>query len=285
MTQNIKGYKGFDKNLQCRGKQYEVGKTYEEDKAVLCETGMHFCENPLDCFSYRPPGISRYCEVEAEEPSDTNGEDTKRVTKKLTVVRERSLPELIKAAGEFIEETAKSTGDWSITTNIRYSSAVTSAGDYSAAANTGNSSVAINAGYQSTAASTGGWSAAINAGRYSNAANTGDYGVALSTGYQSAATSVGNCGTATSTGGQSTAVSTGDYSAAEVMGDKSIAFASGFGGKAAGALGCWIVLAEWDYNGDILDVKAAKVDGETSKANVFYTFVDGEFREAGECGS
>ena len=38
----MKGYKGFDKDLSCRGFQYEIGKTYEcEGKITLCENGFH----------------------------------------------------------------------------------------------------------------------------------------------------------------------------------------------------------------------------------------------------
>ena len=52
----ITGYKGFDKNLQCRGFQYEVGKEYETDEAELCKKGFHFCENPHDVLSYYNAG-------------------------------------------------------------------------------------------------------------------------------------------------------------------------------------------------------------------------------------
>ena len=51
MSEVIKSYKGFNRDLTCRGKQYEVGKEYEEDRAQSCECGMHACEYPLDCFS------------------------------------------------------------------------------------------------------------------------------------------------------------------------------------------------------------------------------------------
>ena len=66
----MKMYKGFDKDLKCRDFQYEIGKTYEEPTAELCEKGFHACEYPLDVFGYYAPGyMSRYCEVDLDDVS------------------------------------------------------------------------------------------------------------------------------------------------------------------------------------------------------------------------
>ena len=49
----MKGYKVFEPDWTCRGFQYEVGKTYEEDVTPrVCERGFHFCKKAADCFSY-----------------------------------------------------------------------------------------------------------------------------------------------------------------------------------------------------------------------------------------
>lgn len=90
-------------------------------------------------------------------------------------------------------------------------------------------------------------------------------------------------GAATNTGNGSAATNTGNRSAAIVEGKESIAIATGIEGKAKGALGCFIVIAEWCKDGNcewhIKDVKSAVVDGETIKANTFYMLKDGEFTE------
>ena len=176
----MQGYKGFDKNLKCRGKQYTVGKTEVEESADLCNSGLHFCENPLDCFAYYPPADSRYCEVDADEVSEQKDDDSKRVAKKLTIGAEIGLDGIIKAGVKFILEKAsetgdidKCTGDWSAATNTGYQSAATNTGNRSAATNTGNQSAATNTGNQSAATNTGDWSAASVSGKNSVAIATG----------------------------------------------------------------------------------------------------------------
>ena len=218
----MKGYKGFNKDLQCRDKQYEEGQTYEEKEAKLCDKGLHFVEYPLDTFGYYPPADSRYAEIEAEDVDDeTSGDDSKRVCKKLTIKTELSLKGIIDASLKFILEKI----DW----------------ENKKETNTGNRSAATNTGDQSAATNTGNRSAATN------------------TGYQSAAT---------------------------VKGKNSVALSMGREGKASGALGCYIVLAEWkqDKKGEwkIRTVKSARVDGKRIKPDTLYVLKDGKFVEVME---
>ena len=95
------------------------------------------------------------------------------------------------------------------------------------------------------------------------------------TGEQSAATNTGN---------QSAATNTGVQSAAIVEGQESVALAMGYQSRAKGALGCWLVLAEWDAAGKhIQDVQSVRVDGERIQANTWYRLKQGQFVvDAGE---
>ena len=61
----MKVYKGTDENMVCHGKQYVLGEMATEEKAKLCECGLHACEMPLDVLGYYPPNRSRYFEAEA----------------------------------------------------------------------------------------------------------------------------------------------------------------------------------------------------------------------------
>ena len=101
------------------------------------------------------------------------------------------------------------------------------------------------------------------------------------TGDCSAATNTGDCSAATNTGNRSAATNTGYRSAATVEGKESVAMAIGYGSKAKGSIGCFIVLAEWkkfeDETYHIVDVKSAKVDGTKIKPDTFYKLVNGEF--------
>ena len=188
------------------------------------------------------------------------------------------------------QSAATNTGNWSAATNTGYRSAATNTGSQSAATNTGERSAATNTGYRSAATNTGyrsaatntgNQSAATNTGNWSAATNTGDWSAATNTGYRSAATNTGYRSAATNTGDWSAATNTGYQSAAIVDGKESIAIATGCHSKAKGAIGCYLVLAEWKEDDElhIVDVKSVKVDGDLIKPNTFYKLENGEFKE------
>lgn len=104
----MKAYKGFNSDMTCRGFQYEGGKTYETDSAVLCESGFHACESPLDVFNYYPPcdeygNLNKFHEVELEDVSSERGDDTKVVGKKIKIGAELNFFGMVKAHIEWIK--------------------------------------------------------------------------------------------------------------------------------------------------------------------------------------
>lgn len=298
-------YKGFDKDLRCRGFQYEVGKAYEEKDAQICKTGFHACENPLNVLLYYPPCHgNRYCEVEQDGEFSKNGDDSKIASTKIEVNKEISLTELIQAAidksGESgtyskkaVDRTvAENAEKYSIALNKGYNSVAANAGNYSLAtaasivsiaANTGDCSVAYSQKAHSIAANTGDSSAAVSDGCHSIAANTGEYSVAMGAGDGSVAINIGRHSAAINNGSISVALNTGFYAEASVQNENSIAIATGVQSRAKAGLGSAIVLVErTTWNGHaypLNNIKAAIVDGEKIKADTWYTLRNGEFVE------
>lgn len=205
MSEKIIAYKAMDKNMMCRGKQYEVGKTYHEDEADCCNAGMHACENPLDVLHYYPlRGGPRFFEVECGGNVDKSEEDSKLACTELTVKGEVNFAGLVKATVNAVFNRVKGKEPFS-------------------------------------------------SGNYSTAGSSGNY---------------------------STAAATGAYCSAKADGKDSIAVVNGVCGKACGALGCYLVLTEYDDDGNMLLAKMAKVDGAVIKENTWYTLKNGEFVEA-----
>uniref|UniRef100_UPI002F3F6652 DUF7666 domain-containing protein n=1 Tax=Enterocloster clostridioformis TaxID=1531 RepID=UPI002F3F6652 len=109
MEEIIKSYKGFNKDMTCKNKQYEVGKDYEEDKAVACECGMHACEYPLDCFKYYPPSKSVYCEVEQSGDISRHDDDSKIASTKMRIGAQLNIAGIVNAAIKYTKEKVEKT--------------------------------------------------------------------------------------------------------------------------------------------------------------------------------
>ncbi|EBB8160458.1 hypothetical protein CKH40_15215 [Salmonella enterica] len=260
MTKEIVTFKGFNKDLKCRGFQFAIGETFHHDgKVEACGSGFHACECPFDVFSYYPPAESRYAETISFGVTDREeGGDTKIASASITIKAELTLPQFIQRGIEWIWSKIDKSLEQQIMT-----------GNQSAATNTGDQSAATNTGYRSAATNTGYQSAATNTGNQSAATNTGNQSAATNTGYQSAATNTGN---------QSAATNTGNQSAAEVSGSQSVAASLGIEGKARASEGGAIVLCYRDEDGELIHIRASKVGENGIMPNTWYQLdKDGEF--------
>ena len=219
----MKACKGFDKNLRCRGFQYEVGGEYTEETAELCNRGPHACENPLDTLRYYRPGDSRYCEVEIEDNGQRSSYDSKVCGKHIRIGAEIGLEGVINAGVRFVLDKCES------------------ATEENASGESGN---------------------AAASGLNGNAAASGERGNAAASGVSG------------------TASVTGPDGKASALGEQCLAVAWGQDSLARGAVGNWVVVSERDDDGNIIDAKIAKVDGDTIKADTWYTLKNGEMVEA-----
>ena len=239
----MKGYKGFNKDLTCRGKQYAENTVFEEETAEICKSGMHFCENPFDILDYYGfvndnAELNEFAEVEALDDCKTD-DNKKYTTKKLKIGAKIGISGLIKAFVDFTLSRVKSED---VSTNTGYHSASTNTGNYSASTNTGY------------------YSASTNTGNYSVSTNTGNYSVAMNTGC---------CSVASVEGKNSFAVATGIGSKAKGKLGCYIAVAE------------WKQKDNGEY--DLVNFKSHKVDGKTIKEDTYYMLENGKFVEYKDC--
>ena len=170
----MKVYKATDKDMKCRGFQYELGKTAEADGDIeLCKNGLHACEMPLDVLDYYAPGDgSRYFEAELEDVnSEERSDDTKRVGKKLTLSAEIGIPGLVKAQVEYVKA------------QCDFDNAIEKANAEKENHATGVSGAASATGVSGAASATGESGAASATGLRGAASATGKGCVAMTTGF------------------------------------------------------------------------------------------------------
>ena len=144
----MKAYKGFNKDMKCRGFQFEEGKAYHEDTAVLCDCGFHACLDPLDCFGHYDPYDSVYHEVEIDNVSEQRGNDTKVVAKDIKIGSRISIKDIVKASIDFTFSSVRKenntdcvSGNSSRQAASGNSSRQAASGNYSRQAASGDSSI------------------------------------------------------------------------------------------------------------------------------------------------
>ena len=259
----IKAYKGFDKDMKCRGMQFEEGQEYEEQEAKLCEKGFHACENPLDALRYYEPGEgSIYREVELDA-TDEKAEDSKRCGKRIKIGARLDVAGICKAHFEYVKSQCDPVagcvgGDKEA---VSVGDKASAAAGFRGSAAAGESGSAA-AGFRGSAAA--GFRGSAAAGNYGSAA-AGESGSAAA-GFRGSA-AAGESGSAISRGSSS-------------VGPNGLACARGNRVKVRGGLGAVLVIVEENANDyDIYKWAAAVVDGEKIKPDTWYKLKDGEFTE------
>jgi hypothetical protein len=300
-------FKAFHPGMICNGKQYAENTTYEEQGAdECCEAGvMHFCEMPLDCLDYynlidNDGKIVEFAKVEPLDKVLTDG--NKRASKKLHIGAKLSLKEIINAQVDIqIEKSTPAfaasgdgsqlaasgnnsqlaaSGYGSQLAASGYGSQLAASGDGSQLAASGDGSKLAASGNNSKLAASGYGSQLAASGDGSQLAASGDGSKLAASGYGSKLAASGDGSQLAASGNNSKLAASGNDSQLVASGNDSIVAAIGVNNVASASLGSWIVLAEYDNGGKPICVKAAQVDGEKLKPNVFYRLVEGEFAEA-----
>jgi hypothetical protein len=301
MGEVIKSYKGFNKNMTCRGFQYEEGKEYEEESVEVCDHGFHACEYPLDCLNYYYPNESVYHEVEQSGEIQKHNDDTKVASTKIKIGAEISIAGLVKAAIEYtvkrVKKDAESDEKHGASSATGDKGASSATGDYGASSATGTCGASSATGTCGASSATGYKGASSATGDYGASSATGDYGASSATGYKGASSATGYKGASSATGTCGASSATGYCGASSAEDKDAVAVAWGYKSKAQGVLGSFLVFADWEYTGSedkpeydrdnqsawvLNGAKMVQVDGENIKPDTWYTIENGEIAEVSE---
>ena len=301
----MKGYKGFKKGLVCLDKQYAENTIFEEKEAIICNKGMHFCENPFDVLDYYgfvndDGAFNDFAEVEAL--ADVKTDDNKKYcTTKLKVGAKLSFAGFINACVDFVlEKTKLNKGDTSQNDNggysaqigssgysaqigsSGYSAKIGSSGDYAKIGSSGYSAKIGSSGYSAKIGSSGDSAKIGSSGDYAKIGSSGDSAQIGSSGDSAKIGSSGYYAKIGSSGDSAQIGSSGDYAKIDSTGKNAVIMCAGNECKAKAKIGSWITLAEWQWVNDEYTpvcVKTERVDGERIKEDTYYALKDGEFVE------
>ena len=294
---SVKAFKGFNKDLTCRGFQYEEGKEFETERAECCEAGFHACEYPLDVFHYYSPAQSIFHEVEMSGDMDRETCDSKICSTKIKIGAKLSIAGLVKCAIDFTM--ARINKEASSDESYGASSAT---GDYGASSATGYRGASSATGDYGASSATGDYGASSATGNYGASSATGDYGASSATGYRGASSATGDYGASSATGNCGASSATGYRGASSVSDPTGVAVAWGHEARAKGCKGSHLILSDWRYTGEkysdgdykhpydkdcweLAGAVMVMVDGEKIKEDTYYRCIEGSVVEVDEDGN
>ena len=314
----ITSYKAFDKNMQCRGFQYEVGKEYEMDGEIeCCNQGFHACKSPLEVWDYYDMLDSRYAEVEQSGKIDAGENSTKICSSHIKIKAELKLADIINIGVEWLKDITspskvKADGVLNDNGNRRkqigssgYSAQIGSSGDSALIGSSGDSAKIGSSGYSAQIGSSGdsaqigssgdaakigssGYSAKIgSSGDSAQIGSSGDYAKIGSSGDAAKIGSSGDAAKIGSSGDSAKIGSSGDCAQIDSTGEDSVIMCAGNSSRAKAKVGSWITLAEWKWSDEKkrdvpVCVKTEYVDGENIKADTWYQLKNRKFVEVNE---
>ena len=319
MSENvITSYKGFDKNMKCRGFQYEVGKEYDMDGEIkCCKQGFHACKSPMEVWDYYDMLSSRYAEVEQSGKIDKEENSTKVCSSRIKIKAELKLADIINIGVEWLKDITSpskvktdgelndngylrkqigSSGDYTKIGSSGDSAKIGSSGDYAQIGSSGDYAQIGSSGYSAQIGSSG-YSAKIgSSGDYTKIGSSGDSakigssGDSAQIGSSGYSAKIGSSGDYAQIGssGYSAKIGSSGYSAKiDSTGEDSVIICAGNSSIAKAKVGSWITLAEWkrsdEKKRDVpVCVKTEYVDGENIKADTWYQLKNGKFVEVNE---
>ena len=260
----ITSYKAFDKNMQCRGFQYEVGKEYEMDGEIeCCNRGFHACKSPIEVWNYYDMLNSRYAEVEQSGKIEKEENSTKVCSSHIKIKAELKLADIINIGVEWLKDItspSKVKADGVLNDNGDRRKQIGSSGDSAQIGSSGNSA---------------------------QIGSSGDSAKIGSSGYSAQIGSSGNSAQIGSSGDSAQIGSSGDYAKIDSTGEDSVIMCAGNSSRAKAKVGSWITLTEWKWSyekkRDVpVCVKTEYVDGDNIKADTWYQLKNRKFVEVTE---
>ena len=299
----MKGYKAFNKGLICKGKKYKENETFEEERAVPCHRGMHFCKNPFDVLNFydlvdENGEFSDFARVEAPDDAEVKTDDNiKYCTTKLKIGAKFSFAGFVKTCVDFAIEKTQSekpdSGDYAKIGSSGNSAKIGSSGNSAKIGSSGDSAQIGSSGDYAKIGSSGDYAKIGSSGNSAkigssgNSAKIGSSGNSAQIGSSGYSAQIGSSGYSAqigSSGNSAKIGSSGDSAKIKSTGYDSIICCAGDDSCVSAKKGSWITLAEWEYSYEKdryvpKCVKTEYVDGERIKEDTMYKLIDGEFTE------